>query len=128
MRALLDTHTFLWWNSGDEKLSHKAHTIIENEANEIFLSAATAWEISIKFGKGRLQLPEPPETFVAERVRLHTFTPLPISLYHAAAVHSLPAFHHDPFDRLLVAQGQLENLPMLTVNSEIAKYDHEVIW
>lgn len=128
MKALLDTHTFLWWNLDAPELSATAREFIADSQNEIFISAASGWEIAIKYGKGRLKLPEPPEIFIANRLTLHNFAPLPIQLSHAAAVYQLPHIHQDPFDRLLIAQSQLEKLPLLTADSNIAKYDVSVIW
>lgn len=128
MRALLDTHTFLWWNLDDPQLSAIAREFIANGGNEIFLSAASAWEIAIKAAKGRLTLPESPARYVADRMRLHRFSALPIELSHALEVYQLPAFHQDPFDRLLVAQSQLEDMPILTGDGEISRYKVEVIW
>ena len=128
MRALLDTHTFLWWNLDSPQLSANAREFITNGANEIFLSAASAWEIAIKAAKGRLTLPEPPDQYVANRLRLHQFSALPIELSHALEVYRLPDIHPDPFDRLLIAQCQLEDIPILTGDSEIGRYQIEVIW
>ncbi|MFO7680999.1 MAG: type II toxin-antitoxin system VapC family toxin [Chloroflexota bacterium] len=128
MRALLDTHTFLWWNLDAPDLSPTAREFIAADDHEIFVSAATVWEISIKYGKGRLELPEPPDQYVAHRLSLHHFTALPIQLSHAAAVYQLPDIHQDPFDRLLIVQSQLENMPILTADPEIAKYAVSVIW
>ena len=128
MRALLDTHTFLWWNLGDERLSPRAHNFIADGQNELFFSAASAWEIAIKTGRGRLVLPETPDRYVAERLVLHHIIPLPIQLSHALHVFALPEYHQDPFDRLLIAQSQLEKLPILTADANIARYEVEVIW
>lgn len=128
MKALLDTHTFLWWNLNAPELSAVAREVIATDQNEIFVSAATAWEISIKYGKGRLELPESPEQYIANRLQLHQFTALPIQLSHAAGVHQLPAIHQDPFDRLLIVQSQLEAMPLITADPEIAKYGVAIIW
>jgi PIN domain nuclease of toxin-antitoxin system len=128
MRALLDTHTFLWWNTGDANLSSLARQIIEDGRNELFLSATSAWEIAIKTARGKLILPEPPQRFVASRMALHHIQPLPIQVSHALQVFSLPNIHQDPFDRLLVAQSQLEDLPILTADPEIARYGVKTIW
>ncbi len=128
MRALLDTHTFLWWNLDAPQLSAEALEFIAKGSNEIFLSAASAWEIAIKAAKGRLTLPEPPDQYVAERMRLHRFSALPIELSHALEVYRLPDIHQDPFDRLLIAQSQLEDIPLLTADPEIHRYRVEVIW
>jgi PIN domain nuclease of toxin-antitoxin system len=128
MRALLDTHTFLWWNMDDPRLSGRARQILADGSNEIFLSAASAWEIAIKTARGRLTLPEPPASYVPSRMALHHFHHLPIQVSHALHVFKLPDLHQDPFDRLLVAQSQLEELPILTADEIIARYEVEIIW
>jgi PIN domain nuclease of toxin-antitoxin system len=128
VRALLDTHTFLWWNLGDPQLSATARALISDGQNEIFVSAASAWEIAIKFSKGRLVLPEPPERYLANRMAHFGFLALPIQLSHALRVASLPPIHDDPFDRLLVAQSQMEEVPILTADPEIARYPIDIIW
>lgn len=125
---MLDTHTFLWWNMDDPQLSAKARVTIADGRNEIFFSAASAWEIAIKAGRGRLHLPEIPEIYVAERLALHGFQALPIQVSHALRVHELPEVHHDPFDRLLVVQSQMEKLPILTADKNISRYHVEVLW
>ena len=128
MRALLDTHTFLWWNLDDPQLSETARKFITKGDNEIFLSAASAWEIAIKAATERLILPERPDQYVADRMRLHRFSALPIELSHALEVYRLPAIHQDPFDRLLIVQSQMEDLPILTIDPEIGRYRVDVIW
>jgi PIN domain nuclease of toxin-antitoxin system len=128
MKALIDTHTFLWWNTEDPRLSSRAREIIADGTNEIFLSAASAWEIAIKTAKGRLVLPEEPALYVASRMSLHRIQPLPVQVSHALRVYELPPYHADPFDRLLVAQCQLESLPLITKDEEIQRYELETIW
>jgi PIN domain nuclease of toxin-antitoxin system len=128
VRALLDTHTFLWWNLDDPQLSATAREFIAKGSNEIFLSAASAWEIAIKAAKGRLSLPASPDQYVADRLRLHRFSTLSIELSHALHVYQLPAIHQDPFDRVLIAQSLLEDLPILSGDPEIGRYEVEVIW
>jgi len=128
MRALLDTHTFLWWNMDDPHLSVNARQILADGSNEIYLSAASAWEIAIKAARGRLTLPEPPVSYVPSRMALHHFLSLPIQVSHALQVFKLPDLHQDPFDRLLVAQAQLEELPILTADETITRYEVEIIW
>lgn len=128
MRALLDTHTFLWWNLDDPQLAATARAFIGDGQNEVLLSAASAWEIAIKYAKGRLTLPESPERYVANRIAHYGFQALPIQVSHALRVAKLPLIHHDPFDRLLIAQSQMENLPILTSDPEIAKYNVSIIW
>lgn len=128
MKYLLDTHTFLWWNLDDPQLSPIAKEIIANGENEIFLSAASAWEITIKTARGRLILPEDPARYVSSRMSLHNFQALPVQIYHATQVYKLPMYHTDPFDRLLIAQSQVESMPLLTADSEMQKYEVETIW
>ena len=127
MKAILDTHIFLWWNMDDPQLSSTIRAIISDGRNELFLSAASAWEIAIKAARGRLNLPTKPRDYVSDRLVLHSLQPLPITLSHALQVYALPNHHRDPFDRLLVAQGQFENMPILTADPLIAKYDVETI-
>jgi len=128
VRALLDTHTFLWWNIDDPQLSPIARDFIVDRRNELYFSAASAWEIAIKAGRGKLVLPEPPEKYVATRLALHRIHALPIQLSHALRVYELPELHRDPFDRLLVVQSQMEDLPILTADENIRRYSVETIW
>ena len=127
MRILLDTQCWLWMVAFPERLSAEARTVIETTEHELFLSAASAWEIAIKHALGKLQLPDPPERFVMTRMtRLRTL-PLAIEHAHALRVAVLPPHHRDPFDRLLVAQAQLEQLPILTNDPLFHRYDVETI-
>jgi PIN domain nuclease of toxin-antitoxin system len=128
MRALLDTHAFLWFNMNDPRLSEVARNLIADGRNEIFLSAASAWEIAIKVGRGRLTLPEPPDRYVGSRITEYRIQPMPILLSHAVAVFRLPDIHRDPFDRLLIAQSRLEEIPLITGDEYIRKYDIATIW
>jgi PIN domain nuclease of toxin-antitoxin system len=128
MRVLIDTHIFLWWNTNDPQLSLRAKEVISDGNNEVFLSAASAWEIAIKAAKKRLVLPEDPAKYVSSRMNQHRFQPLPVQVSHALHVYDLPFHHDDPFDRLLIAQSQLERLPLITVDSEIKKYEVKIIW
>ncbi len=128
MKVLLDTHTFLWWNVDVIRLSTRVREIIHDSHNEIFFSVASGWEIAIKHAQGRLELPEPPEVYVTESLVHNRFTPLPIQLSHALRVHQLPRIHQDPFDRLLVAQSQLEGLALLSSDIYIQRYDVKTIW
>ncbi len=112
----------------DPNLSTAARQFIGDGHNEIFLSAASAWEIAIKLARGRLVLPETPSQYVAERMALHRFQPLPIHISHALHVFDLPEIHQDPFDRLLIAQSLLEDLPIITGDKNIAQYEVGIIW
>ena len=128
MRVLLDTHAFLWWVAGSPKLSADAHEIISGEHNEPFFSVASAWEIAIKVSTGKLQLPDSPQKFVTEQLSRNALEVLPIYLRHAVGVHSLPDYHEDPFDRLLIAQATAENLTILTADPLIARYPVQTAW
>ena len=127
-RALLDTHAFLWWNEEPERLSARAHEFIEEGTNAVFLSAVSAWEIAVKYSKGHLELPQEAQDYVLTRVGREGFLPLAIEISHALRAGMLPPVHRDPFDRLLIAQSQIERLPILTSDPNIARYDVEVIW
>jgi PIN domain nuclease of toxin-antitoxin system len=128
MRALLDTHTFLWWITDDPRLSQRAREIISRGENKLFFSAASAWEMAIKAALGKLTFPGNLKSFVIEQLAVNGIDPLPVELAHALHASTLPALHRDPFDRLLIAQAQLENLPILTADPQIGRYDVEVIW
>ena len=118
MRLLLDTHTFLWWCEDDPQLREAERAAIRDGANEVFLSAASVWEIAIKHALGRLEIPEPAS---AAAVRLG-FEPLAISFAHAEATALLPPLHRDPFDRMLVAQARTEGLTLVTRDPVIRAY------
>ena len=128
MKVLLDTHVFLWWITDDPRLSPRARRIIADGANVAFLSAASGWEIAIKAKLGRLRLPDNPEHFILKQLELNIIEVLPVQMSHALHVYALPYHHRDPFDRLLIAQAQLEKLPILTADPQISRYPVEVIW
>ena len=128
MKVLLDTHTFLWWITDDPKLSLRVRGIISDGENEIFISAVTGWEISIKAQIGRLKLPDEPQRFILEQLKINGMKSLPIEMRHALHVSTLPAYHQDPFDRILIAQAQMEDLPVLSADPEIGKYEVTIIW
>ncbi|MBA3920712.1 MAG: type II toxin-antitoxin system VapC family toxin [Nostocaceae cyanobacterium] len=125
MRALLDTHAFIWWVTDDSRLSSTAGRIIAG-GNTLFLSAASAWEIVIKVRLGKLDLPEPPETYIPSRLAINRFE-IPIQMVHALQVINLPDLHRDPFDRIIIAQSQFEKLPIITVDSLITRYPIDVM-
>ena len=128
MKALIDTHVFLWWNMNDPQLSDVARAFIADGSNELFFSAASAWEIAIKTSIGRLTLPETAEKYISSRLTLQHIQALPIQVSHAVRVAALENLHKDPFDRLLIAQSQLEKIPLLTADPKLAPYDVEIIW
>ncbi len=128
MRLLIDTHVFLWWIAGDPKLSEKAGNIITETDNRLFLSAASGWEIAIKAKLGKLHIDGDVTTFIIEQMRLNSIEQLPVMISHALHVSTLGALHRDPFDRLLVAQAQLERMPILTADRHITAYPVETVW
>ena len=128
MRILLDTHAFLWWISDSPKLPDSAREVIEDEHNDPIFSAVSGWEIAIKAGVGKLELPDSPGKFVNEQLFQNDLEVLPIHLRHALGVYALPDHHRDPFDRLLVSQALLETVPILSADPEIARYPAQTIW
>lgn len=127
MRVIVDTQCWLWMSSDPDRLSPRARAIVEDRANELYLSAASAWEIAIKHALGKLRLPEAPLRFVTSRVDTLRMSPLPIDQLHALRVAALPLHHRDPFDRLLVAQAQIEEVPLVTADPVFEQYDVDVI-
>lgn len=126
MRFLVDTHCWLWLQASPERLSSEMLSLLEDPANELILSAASSWEIAIKYALGKLPLPEPPSRYVPSRMATSGSRGLPVEHAHALRVAELPAHHRDPFDRLLIAQAQIEKLVLVTVDREFEKYDVEV--
>ncbi len=129
MRVLLDTHVFLWWSSDrGARVSERARAVLSDGATDVAISLVSVWEIAIKVGAGRMELPDAVEHYLPDRMRHHGFDLLPIELSHAFRAGSLPPIHRDPFDRMLVAQAQIEGLPILTADPAISRYDVETIW
>lgn len=121
MNLLLDTHVLIWWDEG-KRLSADARRAIR-DADEVYVSAATAWEVAIKIGLGRLR----PTRTVRQAVADSGFTELPVLMAHAERVATLPAHHRDPFDRLLVAQALEENLTLVSRDPALARYSAPLI-
>ncbi len=128
MRVLLDAHVFIWWVLDMPNLSDSCREILADGENEILFSAASGYEIAYKADQGRLELPEAPGEYIRSRLAAYGFEPLHIELPHALRAATLPRIHRDPFDRMLVAQAQLEGLPILTADPAISRYDVETIW
>jgi len=127
VRALLDTHVFLWWVLEDGRLTRGMRELIEDGSNDVLFSAASGYEIACKVADGRLTLPESPQAYVTDRLEANGFDPLPIDLGHALEAAMLPRIHRDPFDRLLVAQARGEGIPIITSDPVISRYDVETI-
>jgi PIN domain nuclease of toxin-antitoxin system len=123
VRLLLDTHVVLWWLSGDRRLSRPVRSSIERQADQVLVSAASAWELAIKRAVGKL---EPPVRWPQEIIEVG-FEPLAITLDHAREAGELPRHHADPFDRMLVAQARLEALTLVSADPNIARYDVAVL-
>jgi PIN domain nuclease of toxin-antitoxin system len=128
MRALLDAHALLWWGADDQRLSASARTVLADGANELYVSVASIWEIAIKSNKGDLSLPGEVGAFIDDRLRRNRWLPLPIDQRHVIRAAALPRIHRDPFDRMLVAQSQIEEMPIVTIDPAITRYDVETIW
>ena len=111
-----------------EKLTDEARELLVDPANVLLLSAASSWEIAIKYALGKLSLPVPPTSYVPDRLRSGGVAPLGVSHVHALAVAELPDHHRDPFDRLLVSQAQLDGLTLLTADRTLAAYDVQIVW
>jgi len=128
MRLLLDTQAWLWMQAASKRLGTQARDLITSPTTELLLSAVSSWEIAIKYRLGKLPLPTAPDRYVPSRMRSSGVEPLPIMHAHALRVAELPDHHGDPFDRLLIAQAQLDGLTILTSDRMFARYDVTVRW
>jgi len=127
MKALLDTHTFLWAISGSQKLSPRAGRIFEGPS-DLWLSVASIWEIEIKVRMGKMPLPAPAGPYIVKKLVENRIETLPISLDHVLKVETLPMHHRDPFDRILIAQSLEQGWPVVTSDPEFRNYPVQVIW
>lgn len=128
MRLLLDTVAFIFLAEDNPELSQSARNLIDNPANDLFLSSASAWEIAIKYSIGRLELKVAPEEYVPEQRRLHRIEPLPISERDALQVGKLSNIHRDPFDRFILAQAVVPDMAAVTNDSLMQRYAVPMIW
>ena len=122
MRLLLDTHIFLWFISGDSKLSATAQSLIADADNEIHLSVASLWEVVVKYQLGKLPLPRPPEIYLPQQRQKHQISPLGIDEATIGFLPQLPNLHRDPFDRILICQALQHGLTIITVDTAILAY------
>jgi len=128
LRALLDTHALLWWLDGDRRLPRSARAIIAEETTTVLVSAASAWEIATKVRIGRLPGTEEVAADLPGIVLGQGFVQLPITLAHAQRAGSLPGSHRDPFDRMLIAQAQVEDVPLVSNEVLFDAYGVRRIW
>jgi len=128
VKYLLDTHTWLWLAVEPDRISPSVLARFENPARALLVSVASAWEIVIKHQLGKLRLPEAPGRYMETRLQRYQATALPIELRHALQVSHLPLHHRDPFDRILVAQAQVERAVLVTTDRKLAPYDVEILW
>lgn len=128
MRLLLDTHVFLWWNEGSPELSRGARRLLADPENNLFFSVVSVWEMALKAQSGKLSLPTPVSAYVPARLNHYGIEHLALTLEHVLASSALPVHHRDPFDRMLVAQAQVEQLILVTHDSQVRKYAVETSW
>ena len=128
MRVLLDTSSFLWFLAGSDKLSINARNYIVDINNELILSVGSLWEIAIKLSIGKIALLQPFGQLIPEQLQKNGIKVLPIELKHLSAMIALPFHHRDPFDRLIIAQGVAEGLPVISSDSMFSKYNVEILW
>lgn len=123
MKYLLDTSIFLWSLGAEHKLNQKARDLLSSTAAELYLSAASSWEIAIKYALGTLALPKPPSQFVPNAIGSLAIRSLDITHFHSLMAGDLPHHHRDPFDRMLIAQARMENMVLLTADRTLSKYE-----
>jgi PIN domain nuclease of toxin-antitoxin system len=127
MKALIDTHVFLWWIAGDERLSQHARDFFLGPST-LLISMAGIWEMLIKVKIGKLNLPRPAGPYIISKLAENRIETLPISLDHLLEFERLPLHHRDPFDRILIAQSIKEGWPIITSDSVFKKYSIRVVW
>ena len=127
MRILLDTQVFLWMHASSARMSKSARAAVKDGSNTLLFSAASSWEIALKYALGKLPLPDIPSRYVPDRIRTSGLTPVMIEHVHALRVGELPFHHRDPFDRLLVAQAIELGAPIMTADAAFAPYEIELI-
>jgi PIN domain nuclease of toxin-antitoxin system len=127
MKVLVDTHIFIWYSISPEHLSTKALSVIEN-ADTLFISIASIWEMQIKVSLKKLDLGQPLPLVISDECRNNDFQILTITQDHIYRLEHLPHIHRDPFDRMLIAQAQQENLTLVTADEKIAKYAVQTAW
>ncbi len=128
MRLLLDTHTFIWWDSDPSKLSTEVLQVCQDQANTILLSVASVWEMQIKSQMNKLHFSLPLSEIVKGQEKDNAVQILPITLDHVLALESLPSHHKDPFDRLLISQANVEDATLISRDSIFSQYTVRLLW
>ena len=128
MELLLDTHSFLWFIGGDKRLSAEAKEAIADLENEAFLSIGSLWEIAIKLNVGKLKLPRPFGALIPEQLMQNEIRVLRAELSHLTKYVGLPLHHRDPFDRLIIAQAQVEEMTVVSKDEAFESYDVDLLW
>ncbi len=128
MRLLLDTHSFIWWSGQSNKLSQGALALCQDAGNTLLLSVVSVWEIQIKLNLGKLTVSVPLRELIERHRQMNQLQVLSVSLDHVLALDELPAYHKDPFDRLLIAQARVEGAALVSQDEELAKYPVDVRW
>ncbi|OGC02792.1 twitching motility protein PilT [candidate division KSB1 bacterium RBG_16_48_16] len=128
MIVLMDTHSFLWFVNGSSRLSARARAIIEDPENDKLLSMASIWEMAIKISLGKLAIAQPFEQFIPQQLQINGFEMFEVKFGHIAKTIHLPFHHRDPFDRLLIAQSLVEQLPIVGMDSVFDSYSVQRLW
>jgi PIN domain nuclease of toxin-antitoxin system len=128
MRVMIDTHIFIWYVQNSQRLNSSVVNLINDGKNDILFSTASVWEMAIKQSTGKLNLGVPYASFIEEQMRLNNMELLPIKLEHLEVVTSLPFHHRDPFDRLLISQALVENIPILSIDVAFDDYPVQRLW
>ncbi|MEZ4863342.1 MAG: type II toxin-antitoxin system VapC family toxin [Caldilineaceae bacterium] len=128
MKLLLDTHTFLWFIGGDSHLDRYSRQLIEDERNQRYLSVASVWEITIKASLGRLAVPTPPSVLIRDHIWPNAIELVSITSEHLDTLYSLPYYHKDPFDRLMIAQAIQEGMVLISRDPAFKAYSVQLAW
>ena len=128
MKILVDTQIFLWALTDPSRLGEATKKSLQSKENQLYLSAASSWEICIKASLNKLPLPEPPKSYISSRMESLNILPLAIKHHHTFGVYQLPLHHRDPFDRILIAQAQAENFYLMSADRQFRAYEVELLW
>ncbi len=128
MKFLLDTHVFLWWITDSPLISERVRQLMIEGSSELFWSSASSWEISIKYANGKLPLPDKPEIFIPSELANNRISSISLTDEHSFLAGKLPKHHRDPFDRVLIAQSNFENMPLVSSDQIMSQYKVKTFW